>query len=160
MIFICWLLLHALGGFIHWLLVGHDPRCAWRNLPRNERLIVVLWFTIPLSWFCERTDPSPGEFTAGFALLAVGLVLIIAAKWSNPYWSPIIEKPERVVRTGAYRWLRHPSYCGSLMQSLGTVLVLGHGWGFVPLSLYAAVLWWRARREDRLLGKNNSMTGG
>jgi len=157
--FFFWLWWHVVANFVHWLLVGTDERCEWRNLRREARLIVLLWATIPLSWWIEPSEPEPWAFVVGVLMMMFGLALLIWAKWSNPYWSPIIEKPERVVRTGAYRWLRHPSYVGSLMQSLGIVLVLGHGWGFVPLSLYAAVLWWRARRENRLMRSVQNTNG-
>lgn len=157
--FLFWLWWHILANIVHWALIGTDERCYWRNLRREERLIVLLWATIPLSWWIEPAEPAPWAFIVGVLLLMLGLALLIWAKWSNPYWSPLVETPERVIRTGAYRWLRHPSYVGSLMQSLGTVLVLGHAWGFLPLSLYAAVLWWRARREDRLLRQPSSLSG-
>lgn len=149
--FLFWLWWHVLSNIIHWAFVGTDERCEWGKLRREERLIVALWATIPLSWLIEPSEPAPWAFVAGVLLLMFGLALLIYAKISNPYWSPIIEKPERVIRTGAYRWLRHPSYCGAAMQSVGTVLVLGHVIGLVPLTLYLLVLALRARREDQIL---------
>ena len=150
MIFCWWLAMFFVANLVRHLLVGHDPRFDWRNLPVTERLIILLWSTIPLSWFYEQTDPSPASFTAGFALLASGAALTIWAKMSNPWFCPTVQTPGQVVRTGPYQYVKHPGYIGMLMQSLGTVLILNHSWGYLPLSLYAGVLVWRARKENRI----------
>ncbi|PYH45845.1 protein-S-isoprenylcysteine carboxyl O-methyltransferase [Aspergillus saccharolyticus JOP 1030-1] len=58
----------------------------------------------------------------------------------------------RLVTTGVYRWLRHPSYFGFFWWGIGTQLVLGN---VACLIGYALVLWrffkLRVRREENYL---------
>ena len=62
-----------------------------------------------------------------------------------------LKKDHELIRSGLYRWIRHPIYTGILLAVIGTALARGHlrGWlGFV-------VLWgnffFKARREETFL---------
>ena len=61
------------------------------------------------------------------------------AKPRIPY-SGILEKPQhhRLVTTGVYSVLRHPSYCGWFWWSLGTQVLLANP---VCFALYALLSW-------------------
>ena len=71
--------------------------------------------------------------------LALGVVIVVAATalrlWSirtlGRFFTSNVRVLEghRVVRSGPYRLLRHPSYTGALGMALGTAFVLGSAWG-------------------------------
>jgi len=57
-----------------------------------------------------------------------------------------------LVRSGPYRWLRHPNYLVVALEIPVLALALGLPWvalGFGGANLL--VLWWRIRIEDRAL---------
>ena len=58
----------------------------------------------------------------------------------------------RVVDTGPYRWVRHPSYSGLLLQFAGVALALGNGLSLaVILLLVSAALLYRIQIEETAL---------
>ena len=65
-----------------------------------------------------------------------------------------IQANHRVVDTGAYRWVRHPSYTAALLMTLGTALSMGNWLGVaisLPIAFFAYA--YRARiEEEALLG--------
>jgi len=94
-------------------------------------------------------------FLAGVGATAAGLTLRIAAVRTLGRWFTTdvrIAADQRVVTSGPYRWVRHPSYTGLLLELAGIGLMLTD-W----LSLLSAVaaplpaLLWRIRIEERAL---------
>lgn len=65
-----------------------------------------------------------------------------------------IRPDHELIRSGPYRWLRHPSYTGSLMTFYGFALALGNVGSLlvVVLPVTAAFLW-RIRIEERVLSE-------
>lgn len=47
--------------------------------------------------------------------------------------------------------MRHPGYLGFILQSLGTVMVLGSWWALLPGLAAAALMILRTSLEDRML---------
>ena len=148
MFFLVWLYFHCLGLLMSRLLVARNPayeRPSWETIGTN-----LLWYSIPCLWFWDRTEPSVGEFTAGFVTHALGWALLIAARRANPYFRPEIVMPPKVIRHGVYR-LRHPGYLAFTMLGLSSLWLTGGRTGYFPLLLYAFLLMLRAQEEDRLL---------
>jgi protein-S-isoprenylcysteine O-methyltransferase len=84
---------------------------------------------------------------AGCALIATGLVLRI---WSIHVLARFftvdvsVQQGHELVRSGPYRWIRHPSYTGALLCFLGLGVGLGNAFA-LPL-LFVPVCWAFARR--------------
>lgn len=95
------------------------------------------------------------------AVLLLGLVLTISgvalAIWSRlslgANWSAIVtlKKGHELVRSGPYRWIRHPIYSGILLGLIGSALVRGHLRGWLGFVIFLASIYFKARREERLL---------
>ena len=62
-----------------------------------------------------------------------------------------IQKKHRLVTTGIYATIQHPSYLGLLMTVLGWVLVFRSGLGLIIAALFVPVILGRIRAEERLL---------
>ncbi len=92
---------------------------------------------------------------AGGLVFAAGLALFGWAMIANAYFSTVARvQPERgqtVCAEGPYRFVRHPGYSGAILQSLGTPLLLGSVWAFVPALAAAALMATRTWFEDRML---------
>jgi protein-S-isoprenylcysteine O-methyltransferase Ste14 len=62
-----------------------------------------------------------------------------------------IQKEHRLVTTGIYATIRHPSYLGLLMTTVGWVLVFRSGVGLIIAALFVPIILGRIRAEERLL---------
>lgn len=68
-------------------------------------------------------------FWVGLALIVTGMLLRMHC-WRvlGEFFTPTvtIAKEHKVVDKGAYKWVRHPSYSGAIMTSVGVGLALGN----------------------------------
>jgi protein-S-isoprenylcysteine O-methyltransferase Ste14 len=92
---------------------------------------------------------------AGAVVFAVGLGLFGWAMVTNAYFSTAVriqsDRGQTVCRTGPYRFVRHPGYVGTIVQSLGIPLLLGSLWALIPGVTAAALMIVRTALEDRTL---------
>ena len=110
--------------------------------------LLALFFGVPRS---AEVEPILLVF---FGLLICGRVWVIATL--GPYWTTrVISSPKfPLIRNGPYRFVRHPNYW-VVTAEIG-VLPLCFGvwqWAAVFSVLNAALLWWRIRIENEVLGQ-------
>ena len=58
----------------------------------------------------------------------------------------------KLIRSGPYRYLRHPMYLAVILAALGALLIF-RTWAMVLFSVSSLVVIFRARREERLLAE-------
>lgn len=148
-----------------WRIVRHARQAAptsahdkgsLRVLMIGFNLAVLSAFALP---FASPWAALPGPRGIWFAL---GVVLLVAGGLLRRHCFRVlgrfftgtveIHPDQRVVDTGAYRFVRHPSYSAALLLVVGTALAAGNWLGatvsfFVALVSYA----YRARVEERAL---------
>jgi protein-S-isoprenylcysteine O-methyltransferase Ste14 len=89
----------------------------------------------------------------GLALFAAGLLLAV---WARVYigrnWgSPMSRKADPdLVRSGPYRWIRHPIYSGIILAMIGMVVALSLIW-LVPAVILGGYFVYSATREERYM---------
>jgi protein-S-isoprenylcysteine O-methyltransferase Ste14 len=125
-------------------------------------VFVCIYGALSLGFWFASAIPSaaiiwnqPALFALGITLLLVG----VALRWyairilGESFTRQVAIRPDqKVVQAGPYRWIRHPSYSGSLLTLLGIGLALGN-WASLAvimgctLSGYA----YRVRVEERAL---------
>ena len=110
---------------------------------------------VPVNWMSTRVIPrEPWIQVPGIALTAAGMAFAI---WARAYlgsnWSSnvTVKVGHRLVRTGPYRWVRHPIYSGLILAMIGTALNRRQVRG-----LLAVVLLWvgftiKSRIEERFM---------
>ncbi len=125
----------------------------------------VLWtitgLSIALAYVPAYTDrigfwTLDGEATRwiGVALGAIGgtlrllPVFVLGKRFSGLV---AIQKEHRLMTTGIYATIRHPSYLGLLMTTFGWVLVFRSGVGLIIAALFVPIIMGRIRAEERLL---------
>jgi protein-S-isoprenylcysteine O-methyltransferase Ste14 len=100
-------------------------------------------------------DSALLAFVGGLSLLIVGSVLRrhCRRELGRYFTANVAAQPEQpVIATGAYAWVRHPSYSGGVLMNTGFGITLG-SWGsalilfFVSVALYS----YRIQVEERAL---------
>jgi len=59
-----------------------------------------------------------------WVILLVGLLIrLVAQRQIGKEYSPLLVKPEKFVKTGLYKYIRHPMYLGNMILILGASLI-------------------------------------
>lgn len=91
----------------------------------------------------------------GAVLYTAGTVLFYWAMTSNQFFSRSVriqdERQHRVADNGPYRYVRHPGYSGMILSLVGTPLLLGSPWAFIPGLMVIVGYAFRTALEDRTL---------
>lgn len=98
--------------------------------------------------------PVPWVMDLGVALTAAGLLFAIWARlYLGQNWSGLVsvKVEHELVRTGPYRFVRHPIYSGIILALLGTSLCRRNLWGFAGVALVWLGLWIKSRLEERFM---------
>ena len=87
--------------------------------------------------------------------LVAGYGVAVWAMVVNPFFSAVAriqeERGQVVITTGPYRFVRHPSYAGSLLAGLAFPFMLSTLWALLPTLIFGMGVIIRTRLEDRML---------
>ena len=140
-------------------------RSGQRDAKSDAGSLRLLWVAILISiavaWPLSSMVPSAAipaaesVYVAGFALFVVGALL----RWYSIYYlgrfftvDVRVSSDHRVIDTGPYRLIRHPSYTGVLLEFLGFALCMGHWLSLAALMIpVIGVFLYRIRVEERVL---------
>lgn len=92
---------------------------------------------------------------AGFAIqVGFGLFYLWGKRHLGRFWSGAIatRADHQLVRSGPYRWLRHPLYTGMIGMFVGTAMVSGEWHALVGLVIGVFAYCRKIRLEERHLG--------
>ena len=97
--------------------------------------------TLPAALTYRFLPPGPALPAIGTVLVALGLLFAFWARWHiGRNWSGTVTVKENhtLVRSGPYRWVRHPIYSGMGLALIGTALAIGAAYGFIATALILA----------------------
>ena len=90
----------------------------------------------------------------GIAITAVGLLFAI---WARAYlgrnWSGAVtvKVGHQLIRSGPYRWVRHPIYSGMILALIGTAINRGQLRGFIAVVLLYIGFTMKSHIEERFM---------
>jgi len=115
-------------------------------------LLLVPKWSGPLNW---RILPDTDFLKLSGAMICIcGLIFTLWARYTLAgNWSSNVtfKRDHELIRTGPYRFVRHPIYTGLLVMWLGTIVFVGKLYGACSLLLVAIGFWIKLRQEERLL---------
>jgi len=135
---------------------------ATRDRGTLRLLLVAIYASLALAVWCSKhgTWPFPPAWRAPLALAGAAMMLggIALRLWSVRTLARFftiqvaIREGHRLIRSGPYRLLRHPSYTGSLATFAGFGLMLGDGAALLATTLPVTLAFLRRIRvEERVL---------
>ena len=110
---------------------------------------------VPLGWMHIRIVPREHWIEAlGIAITVGGMAFAI---WARAYlggnWSSnvTVKVGHQLIRTGPYRWVRHPIYSGLIVAMIGTALNRRQVRGLVAVVLLWVGFTIKSRIEERFM---------
>jgi protein-S-isoprenylcysteine O-methyltransferase Ste14 len=155
-----WALL-AMVWVLMWLgMKKAKRREAWGQRLEHGVLVIAGFYLLSApradwGWLNQRVLPSvPVVWLAGIALTALGIATAIWARLSlGSNWSGMVtlKKDHELVRSGLYRWIRHPIYTGILAGMVGSAVIQGYVRCWIGAVLVLLAFYLKARREESFL---------
>ncbi len=113
-------------------------------------LVFNPWFAV--GWLAWNVLPHTLLFAcAGVVLtlagvgIAIWARLVLGRNWSG---NVTLKQEHSLIRTGPYRWVRHPIYTGMLLAMLGTAIAEGQVCDFCGVALLLVSFHFKSRTED------------
>lgn len=155
----CWIIF-----VVYWLISAFGQKAT----AEEKGFLSTLTYRAPLTlgglllWFPGFHHPLTPTLTPhtdlaralGAVVCVFGLLVTLWSRWRlGGNWSSEVafKQGHELVKTGPYRFVRHPIYTGLLLMCLGTAVVVGqfHSWlGFLLLSIG---FWIKLKQEERLM---------
>lgn len=129
----------------------------WERVQHMVPVVLAFWLLFEGRWLAfdmQLFAESPGVLWAGVLVTALGVGIGVWARLSlGTNWSGMVtlKKGHELIRSGLYRWIRHPIYTGILLAFLGTELIQGHVRGLLGFVILWLSFYFKARREENFL---------
>jgi protein-S-isoprenylcysteine O-methyltransferase Ste14 len=151
-----------IAWLVYWLVAARAVKTTrWREpissglLHRAPLVLTALLLVggrqLP-SFLREGFLPQTSEGAVlGLVMLVAGLGFAVwARRHLGPNWSGTVTLKEdhALIRTGPYRYVRHPIYSGILLALLGTAVVIGEWRGLFAFALAFAGLAYKSKVEE------------
>ena len=82
----------------------------------------------------------------------LGLIIGILGRRSlGKNWGADIAVRNKLITTGAYKYMRHPIYSALLLMILGPVVLYTYLGGFILFLVFALGAWYKARQEEKFI---------
>ena len=117
---------------------------------------IIIWIVSGLDYRNGWSPDVPGWLVIVSAVIVfAGGMLVLWSMASNRFFIGMVriqeERGHKVIKSGPYRYVRHPGYLGSLFFIIFTPLMLGSFWALIPAGLTCGVVFIRTYLEDRTL---------
>jgi protein-S-isoprenylcysteine O-methyltransferase Ste14 len=146
---------------LYWDIAAKNSSPAKSSEAKSSRGVHVFLTNAALLLIAAPIHGLGRFVSASSALMMVGLVIELAglsiAIWARRHlgrnWSGeiTIKQDHQLIRTGPYRYLRHPIYTGILTMFVGLTLATGEWLGLIGLAVAVIAYWRKTRMEEATL---------
>jgi protein-S-isoprenylcysteine O-methyltransferase Ste14 len=130
-----------------------------------DKFFFLLYLPISFSVFAVAAlDAGRFKWTAklpAFVYIISYIVLVLSlstslwAMWTNKFFSSVVriqtDRGQYVIRSGPYRFIRHPGYLAGCLAFTSVAPALGSIWALIPASLTVLLIVIRTYLEDKTL---------
>ena len=158
--------IYAWTFFPEWKIVK-DARKSAKRADSQDRgsirfILTVQWIALFIAYPIAFVRAWSFPERAQLPLFVVGVLMMVSGSLLRRYcWRTLgkyftgdvqAQRDQPVIRSGPYRWVRHPSYTGGMMMMIGLGLTLG-SWVSVALLTIATITayGYRVAVEERVL---------
>ena len=152
-----------LAWLVYWFIAGRNVKAT----QRTESIASRLSHVVPLIVAFALLSPNrlPGNFLGqqivpwndafypiGVVLVAAGLLFSCWARYVlGRNWSGIVTVKDNheLIRTGPYRYVRHPIYTGLLLAFVGCAVARDEWRGVLAIVIAYVALWRKSLLEER-----------
>ena len=162
-----------IGWLAFWIVAARYVKATrWRKSRASQLLyrvplllaafLLAIPNLVPLALTKHFLPPGTGAALLSTIGVALGLGLAIWARWHlGRNWSASItlKAGHSLVRTGPYRYLRHPIYAGLLLGLVGTAVAIGEWRGVLAVALALIAFVRKILVEETRMGETFSEYG-
>lgn len=143
-------------------LLNKRGRLVQKNTKLFDRVFIAFYLPLALlTSIIAGLDAVRYEWShMSLEIIIFGIVIYIIScifgSWAmavNPHFETtvLIQKDQKVCKSGPYKIVRHPGYLAGIIGSFSYVLILGSWWGLVPAAGLGFLFGVRTAFEDRTL---------
>ena len=150
-----------------WLVAAGGAKTTRRREPLRSQVLhrlplligaaLMLWRRPLPPLLMDRFVPAmPVVAALGVIMVAAGLGFAVWARWHlGANWSGTVTVKVRheLIRTGPYRYVRHPIYTGLLLAIAGTAVTLGEWRDAIAFGLALLAFIVKSRIEEHWMGE-------
>ena len=162
-----------IGWLAFWIVAARNVKATrWRESRASQLLyrvplllaavLLAIPDLVPLALTERFLPPGTGAALLGTIAVVLGLGLAIWARMHlGRNWSATItlKAGHSLVRTGPYRYLRHPIYAGLLLGLVGTAAAIGEWRGILAVALVLIAFVRKILVEETRMGETFSEYG-
>jgi protein-S-isoprenylcysteine O-methyltransferase Ste14 len=156
-----------LAWAIYWLLSASKVKATTREesiasraahlVPMMVAVLLIVPLRLPLGFLNDRMFPGgPATHWIAAAVVAAGLAFTVWARvhlgknWSG---TVTVKSDHELIRSGPYRFVRHPIYSGALLAVAGASIARGEWRGLLAVLILFVALWRKLQLEERWMGE-------
>ncbi len=164
----------AAGSYIAFYFYRRDPQLMERRLLKKEtapaqKLFIFLWrlligISLVLAGYDHRVHWSSAVLAPvplwvellSFLFILTGQAIFFEVIKANSFAASVIqvERNQRVISTGLYRFVRHPMYVAFIVMTVFAPLALGSYLALPPALLVVPIIGLRLLDEEKMLRRD------